>query len=334
MGEKEFLKDLKILSKENKSINKIMPEKYSFKNIEEDKGKRLDRYLREKLPQFSRTFIQKIIKERKVLINKKIEEKTGYLIKGGERIKVSIPETLIEVKSENIPLQIIFEDEDILVINKRAGMVISPDCHHQKGTLVSALMFYLDKNQEDIEKNFLVHRLDKGTSGLMIIGKNKASALFLKDQFKKRKVLKKYFALLLGKITPKEAIIEAEISRDKKEPFKMAIVPDNEGKKAISYYKVLEYLNNFSLVEVWPKTGRTHQIRVHFASLGHPIIGDDIYGGDFSKNLLKRLFLHAFYLEFRHPRTRKKAKFEIPLPSKLLNFLEKTRKNKLAKNRN
>jgi 23S rRNA pseudouridine1911/1915/1917 synthase len=201
-------------------------------------------------------------------------------------------------------------------------MTIFPDRFHQKKTLLGALMYYLGKDADSITENLIVHRLDKGTSGVLIVAKNKAAGDFLKEQFKKRKVEKKYLACVIGQIQPPQAIIEAEIGRNPHQPFKMAVVPDGEGKKAITYYSVIKYFDNFTFLEVWPKTGRTHQIRVHFASIGYPIAGDNVYG---SKNILfnlKRPFLHAAMLKITHPKTKTKMTFESPLPNDLKQFLK------------
>lgn len=297
-------------------------QKYSFE-VESQFSGRLDKYLKEKLPHLSRSFIQKIIKNGGTRVDGQVVVKPGTFIEAGQLVDFEIEITSFEIKPEKINLKILFEDDNLLVIDKKTGITILPDRFHQKGTILGFLMFYLKKDAEFIAENLIVHRLDKGTSGVLLVAKNKETGEFLKQQFKLRKVKKKYLVCCVGKLYPEEAIIDAEIGRHPSQPYKMAVVPDGEGKRAITYYKVLKYFDNFSFVEVWPKTGRTHQIRVHLAAIGYPIVGDQIYGGKKAILGLKRPFLHANLLTIKHPKTKQKITFESPLPRDLKSFLKK-----------
>ncbi|MCH7541819.1 RluA family pseudouridine synthase, partial [Patescibacteria group bacterium] len=220
------------------------------------------------------------------------------------------------------PLKIVFEDRSILVIDKDAGMVVHPTADHPSGTLVNALLHHLKSIPESGEtlRPGIVHRLDKGTSGLLVVAKTQEALDFLKKQFKERRVVKKYLALVRGKIEPPVGTIEKPIARHHKNRKKFAV--SQEGKDSVTVYRVVDVLKElFSLVEVEPKTGRTHQIRVHLSSIGHPIVGDRLYGG----KPAARMFLHASYLEFTHPQRRKKISFASKLPENLEVILQKSR---------
>ncbi|MEX0621529.1 MAG: RluA family pseudouridine synthase [Candidatus Woykebacteria bacterium] len=293
------------------------------------KEARVDKYLARVSKSLSRSQAKKLIKKNLVWVNeRKIDP--DYEIRKGDKIKFEIPlPTPSEIIPQNIPLDVVYEDEDVLVIDKEAGMVVHPTVGHPKDTLVNALLFYLKNSLGESEKSFrpgIVHRLDKGTSGLMVLAKNEVALANLKKQFKDRKVGKKYLALVAGKVEPSIGIIKKPIGRHpvKRQKFTVA----QQGREALTTYKVLENIGNkFSLVEVEPKTGRTHQIRVHLSSIGYPIVGDKLYGG----KPAPRIFLHAAFLEFSHPKHKKKLKFESELPIKLKEMLDKTQFGKIKK---
>lgn len=301
--------------------------KLSFRIKEENIEERLDKFLAKGLPSFSRSYLQKLIKEGYVYLNTEKVRKTGFLLKEKGEILVEIPPKP-ELIPESFPLEIIYEDSDILVISKKAGLITySPQ--HLSGTLINALLNYLGKG-----KFFLVHRLDKDTSGVLLVAKNEESVQDLKAQFKARKVKKTYLALVEGHIRPEEGIIEAPIGRSENNPTKMSILPKGEGRQASTRFKVKEYLpaekaglDNFSFLEVIPHEGRTHQIRVHLSSISHPILGDKIYGSKKQKLKISRQFLHAWKLKFRHPKTKKIIEFKSELPSDLQEVLGKLQKS-------
>jgi 23S rRNA pseudouridine1911/1915/1917 synthase len=291
------------------------------------KESRLDKYLSKVSKNLSRSQVKKLIKDGFVLVNDHKAD-PDYGIKRNDRIKLEIPPPKpTAVLPENIPLKIIFEDESIAVLEKPAGMVVHPTLDHPSGTLVNALLFHfkgasLPATGKTVRPG-IVHRLDKGTSGLMIIAKTQESLRELKRQFKNREVVKKYLLLVSGKIKPPSGLIEKTIGRHPKNRRKFTI--SGTGRDAVTWYNVKEYIrDSFSLVEAEPKTGRTHQIRVHFSSIGYPIFGDKLYGGE----VAPRIFLHASYLEFAHPKTGEKANFTSGLPTKLEDILKKVRVNK------
>lgn len=291
------------------------------------KEPRLDKYLSKSSKHLSRSQAKKLIKENFILVNEHAVE-PDYEVKRGDRIKIEIPPPQpTQVLPQDLPLKIIYEDDSLLIIDKEADMVVHPTLDHPSGTLVNALLFYLkNKRLPQAGENLrpgIVHRLDKGTSGLLIVAKDEKSLQELKNQFKLRNVVKKYLALVTGKIEPAFGTIDKPIDRHPKNRKKFTV--SDSGRESITDYRVKEYLGNLaSLVEVEPKTGRTHQIRVHLSSRGYPIVGDKLYGGKSAP----RMFLHAAYLEFTHPLTRKRIKFTSKLPEKLEAILEKTKPSK------
>jgi len=296
---------------------------YIFDVSPEEKAKRLDIFIKEKIPELSRSRIQALIKEGYVLVNFK-SSKASYKIKEGEKIKVIIPpEKEIEIKPKEVPFEIIYEDDDVAVINKPAGIVVHPAPGHYNDTLVHGLLLKL-KNLSGIGGKIrpgIVHRLDKDTSGIMLIAKNDFSHRNLVSAFKDRLIEKKYIALVYGKIAKKKDKIETFIGRHPVNRKKMAVL--KEGKLAITLYEVLEVFNKASLVLAKPITGRTHQIRVHFSYIGHPVLGDPVYGGlkhDVPKP--PRLMLHAYEISFKHPRTLEKMTFRAEIPEEFKNYIE------------
>lgn len=279
---------------------------FIFRVEEEKAGLRLDHFLKEKLPEFTRSRIQKLIEEGNVTLDQK-RPKASQKVRCGQRIIVKIPpEEPLALKPEEVPFEILYEDEDLAVIYKPAGIVVHPAPGHREGTLVHGLL----KKLKDLSgiggklRPGIVHRLDKDTSGLMLVAKNDAAHQALVKAFKDRKIQKQYLAILYGKITPTQGKIESPIGRHPLHRKKMAVVKG--GKEAITHYEVLRYFKKASLVLAKPVTGRTHQLRVHFSSLGHPILGDPLYGGlkpDLPKP--ERLMLHARSISFEHPSTGK-----------------------------
>ena len=285
------------------------------------KTSRLDLYLAQEIKDLSRSKIKKLIEKENITVNSRGVE-SNYRPKKGDEISIEIPPPKsVEIKAENIPLKIIYEDTDILVIDKEAGMVTHPTLDHPSGTLVNALLYYL-KVIPDKGKSLrpgIVHRLDRGTSGIIVIAKNEKSLEYLKEQFRGRKVVKKYICLVQGKIEKSFGKMETLIDRHPINRKKFTV--SKEGKESVTLYHLSKYIGEkYSLLEVEPKTGRTHQIRVHMSYLGHPIIGDKLYGG---KMIGKRQFLHASFLEFTHPKTGKRISFESNLPQDLQKVLDK-----------
>ncbi len=290
---------------------------------------RLDRFLSSQLPEFSRTRLQGLITEGFVRVNGLVVTKNGHKLLLGDRIEVRIPPpaptTLIP---ESIPLDVLFENSDVVVINKPAGMVVHPAAGHDRGTLVHALLGHLP-DLEGIggeERPGIVHRLDKETSGLMIVARNERAHRYLQDQFRLRRVEKTYLALVDGRPPTPSGRIEAPIGRDPIQRKRMAILPPGKGREAISEYHTLETFPAHTLLEVHPLTGRTHQIRLHMAFLGCPIVGDTVYGRKKPTLPISRHFLHAFRLKILLPGEASPRTFEAPLPDELLFLLNELRK--------
>lgn len=295
---------------------------------DEDKGKRLDFYLMENLEDVTRSYVQKLIDEKNISIDGKEKVKSGNKLKGKEKIQVRIPlDEVLEVLPEDLPIDIVYEDGDMVVINKDPGVIVHPAQGYYTGTLVNAVLYHIKdlSNINGVIRPGIVHRLDKDTSGLIIIAKNNLAHVKLTEMFKDKTIEKRYVCICKGNFKDQEGRVENLIGRDPKDRKKMAVVFEN-GKKAISNYKVLDSVNNFSLVEVGIETGRTHQIRVHMKSLNHPIVGDEVYGS--SSDLAKRQMLHSYFLEFNHPITDEKIKILAPLKDDFIKTLEKLKLDK------
>jgi 23S rRNA pseudouridine1911/1915/1917 synthase len=287
------------------------------KTVEAD---RLDKFLVSQFPDQSRARLQELIKEDRVTVNDQVVTKTGHRLEDGDRITVTIPEIVPSgLIPENIPLDIIFENDDLAVINKPAGMVVHPAAGHATGTLVQAALAAIPDLQgiNGEERPGIVHRLDKETSGLIIIAKNEKSIRWLQDQFRLRKVKKVYLALVDGKPPTPIGRIEADIARDPSHRKQMAVVANTRGRKATTEYSTLEQFEKYTLIEAHPLTGRTHQIRLHLAFLGCPIVGDTVYGHKKSSIELNRHFLHAAKISFNFPGEKVLHTFEAPLPEEL-----------------
>ena len=289
---------------------------------------RLDKFLVASLPEFSRARLQGLIEDGHVLVNGTQAKKAGQAVDTGSNIEVHIPPSVPgKLEAEDIPLDIIFENDDLIVVNKPAGMVVHPAAGHASGTLVNAVLGY-DPEMEGIggeERPGLVHRLDKETSGLIILAKNDSAHNWLQDQFRLRKVEKVYLALVDGKPPTPSGRVEAPIGRDPSHRKKMAIVPAGKGREAVSEYKTLESFKNHTLLEFHPHTGRTHQIRLHCEFLGCPIVGDAIYGKRKFTADISRHFLHAAKLTIILPGESSPRTFEAELPDELGKVLDEIR---------
>jgi 23S rRNA pseudouridine1911/1915/1917 synthase len=295
----------------------------------EVRGVRLDKFLAEKLSELSRSTIQQLIREGFVLVEGALT-KPGYKLKGGERISVTIPPPPpLEPEPFPIPLDVVYEDQWLIVINKPANLVVHPAPGHQADTLVNAVLAHWPelRGLGDKTRLGIVHRLDKDTSGLIVVAKDEKTKVELQKQFKERGVRKVYLALVKGELKPARGRIEAPIGRDPRHRKKMAVVAG--GREAVTDYKVLEYLPGYTYVEVYPLTGRTHQIRVHFSHKGHPIAGDKVYGRGPHIPGLMRPFLHAYSLTFKHPVSGEEVTFKAPLPPELERILEGLRQGRL-----
>lgn len=288
--------------------------------FENDSPERLDKFLVQQLPEFSRARIQGLIADGLVDVNEHAAKKAGQTLESGFRVTVRIPPAApTGLLAEEIPLDVLFENDDLLVVNKPAGMVVHPAAGHASGTLVNAVLGY-DPDMEGIggeERPGLVHRLDKETSGLILLAKNDRAHRWLQDQFRLRKVEKIYLALVDGKPPTPTGRVEAYIGRDPSHRKKMAIVSESRGREAISEYKTIESFARHTLLEFHPLTGRTHQIRLHCEFLGCPIVGDEVYGRKKSTIPIGRHFLHAYRLKIVLPGEKQARSFEAPLPEEL-----------------
>jgi 23S rRNA pseudouridine1911/1915/1917 synthase len=291
----------------------------------DDGGQRLDQVVASRLPGVSRAQVQRLIKSGVVTVNGH-PSRPAFRPARGDNIRVVLPEEPEEsVLPEPIPLDIVYEDDSLLLVNKPAGMVVHPAYGHASGTLVNALLAHCPQvaNVGGLERAGIVHRLDKDTSGLIVIAKDEGSRTALQRQFKRRKVTKTYMALVEGQIEPREGVIEAPVGRNKRQRKQMAVV--RGGREARTTYRTIETFPDHTLLEVQPYTGRTHQVRVHLAWLGYPIVGDAIYGHRRQRLLRDRHFLHAARLTFAHPVTGEVMCFEAPLPPKLERILKRIR---------
>ncbi|MBM3949574.1 MAG: RluA family pseudouridine synthase [SAR202 cluster bacterium] len=281
---------------------------------------RLDLFVTRRRPELSRARVQRLIEEGHVTVDG-APAKSSLKPEAGQTVRVEVPEaTTSYLEAQAIPLKVVYEDQDILVVDKPAGMTVHPAPGHKAGTLANALLARIHDLQ-DIGGRLrpgIVHRLDKDTSGLLVVAKNDAAFASLTAQFKARHVHKTYLALVQGTPHPKEASIEAPVGRSRRDRKRMAVVED--GRPSVTHYRVVRGFRGYAMVEAMPVTGRTHQIRVHLASIGHPVVGDATYGKAEPK--LGRQFLHAARLELALPSTGRMVEFASPLPPQLEAFLE------------
>ena len=288
----------------------------------DEKGNRIDAYLSKKIKDISRVAIQRLIEEEKILVNDK-KTKSSYKVQENDVITMEEDKPKdIALKAQNIPIEVIYEDADIIVVNKPKGMVVHPANGNPDGTLVNAIMAICKDSLSGIGGEIrpgIVHRIDKDTSGILIVAKNDKAHINLSEQIKEHKVKKVYIALVRGVVKENEATINMPIGRSTKDRKKMAVT--EKGKEAITHFKVIKRYpkENCTLLEVRIETGRTHQIRVHLAQIGYPIIGDTTYSNGKNKWNIEGQCLHANSLEFTHPTTGKKMKMEARLP----NYFEK-----------
>ncbi|MFN2271764.1 MAG: RluA family pseudouridine synthase [Anaerolineae bacterium] len=292
----------------------------------ESGDERLDKAIASHTPDVSRALVQRLIKDGAATVNGR-PSKPSYHTQAGDEVVVHIPiELPDQVLPEDIPLDIIYEDDVLLVVDKPAGMVVHPGAGHTSGTLVNAVLAHCPQVADvgGADRAGVVHRLDKDTSGLILVAKDEATRTALQRQFKRRQVVKTYLALVEDQVQPSEGIIEASVGRDKRQRKKMAVT--RSGREAQTTYRAIEYFPAHTLLEVHPHTGRTHQVRVHLAWLGYPIVGDTIYGRRRQRLLRSRHFLHAARLRFTHPNTGEEVEFEAPLPQKLANVLDQLRR--------
>ena len=294
------------------------------KIIVDEENIRLDSYIAKKRKDLSRTMIQKLIEDGDVLVNE-LTKKISYKANFNDEISLNVPEPeKTDLKAQNIPIDIIYEDDDIIVVNKPKGLVVHPANGNPDGTLVNAIMAICKDSLSGIGGKIrpgIVHRLDKDTSGILVVAKNDKAHINLSKQIKDRKMKKIYIALVKGVVNENEATIDMPIGRSTKDRKKMAVRKD--GKQAITHFKVLKRYQNYTLLEVKIDTGRTHQIRVHMAEIGHPVVGDIVYSKGKNEFGVVGQMLHAKSLEFTHPSTGKKMHLEAELPQYFKEVIEK-----------
>ena len=294
-----------------------MSSKIIIKNVEpEYNGQRIDKFLSETLPEYSRSFIQKVVKDGGVLVDEKCV-KSNYKLSAGQILKLNVPE-LVEpdIIPEDIALDILYEDDDIIVVNKPKGMVVHPAAGHYTGTLVNALMYHCRDNLSGINgvtRPGIVHRIAMNTTGVLVACKNDAAHIFLSEQLAVHSITRKYNAIVHNSFKDNSGTVDAPIGRHQIDRKKMAIDYKN-GRNAVTHYSVISNYGKYAHIECQLETGRTHQIRVHMSSIGHPLLGDDVYGSGKSPYRLEGQTLHARVLGFVHPSTGKYMEFEAPLP--------------------
>ncbi|EFE11764.1 pseudouridine synthase, RluA family [Clostridium sp. M62/1] len=294
----------------------------------EAQGVRIDKFLSEACDGLSRSYLQKLLKSELVEVDKRTV-KNSYKLSAGEKIEFEVPEAAEpEIKAEDIPLDIIYEDSDIILVNKPKGMVVHPAAGHYSQTLVNGLMYHCRDGLSGINgvlRPGIVHRIDMDTTGVLIVCKNDFAHNAIAEQLKVHSITRKYFAIVHGVIQEDEGTVDAPIGRHPVDRKKMSINRKN-GKEAVTHYRVLERFRQFTYVECQLETGRTHQIRVHMASIGHPLLGDSVYGPSKIPFKLQGQTLHAGVLGIVHPRTGNYMEFSAPLPEYFSELLDKLRK--------
>jgi len=302
----------------------------------ESAGTRLDSFLAHKLGEFSRTKLQRAIEDEDILVNESAA-KPSYRLRVGDRIEIDLPEPPpSSLVPEPIPLNIVYEDDDLIVVDKPAGMIVHPGAGVESGTLANALAYHFAQlsSAPGVIRPGIVHRIDKETSGLLIVAKTDYAHERLSDQFQARTVFKLYIALVYGRLSQSSGEIEANIGRSSHNRTRMAVLRGGKGRHALTLFEVAESYPDFTLVKVQIKTGRTHQIRVHMTHIGHPVVGDSTYGGGRENTIrnaalrkliqsLGRQFLHSAQIAFAHPRSGERMEFESSLPAELVSFLSK-----------
>lgn len=293
----------------------------------EEQGERIDRFLSENLESLSRSYIQKLVKESGVVVNGN-PVKANYRINAGDEIRIEIPDPEpVAILPENIPLDILYEDEDILVVNKPKGMVVHPAPGHYSHTLVNAVLYHCGGRLSGINgvlRPGIVHRIDKDTTGSLLICKNDRAHQILSDELKEHHITRRYHAVVHGNLKKDTGTVNAPIGRHPSERKKMS-TRSPIGRPAVTHYRVLERFGDYTYIECELETGRTHQIRVHMASISHPILGDPVYGPAKSPFKLTGQTLHAKILGINHPTTGKYMEFDAPLPDYFVSLLERLR---------
>ncbi|MBQ9886031.1 MAG: RluA family pseudouridine synthase [Lachnospiraceae bacterium] len=289
-------------------------------------GERIDKYLSTLEDMPSRSYLQGLLKEGSIYVNDK-PVKPNYRLSSDDSIFFVIPDPVeVEIAPENIPLDILYEDDDIIVVNKPKGMVVHPSAGHESGTLVNALMYHCEDNLSGINGELrpgIVHRIDMDTTGSLVICKNDNAHRSIAEQLKVHSITRKYRAIVIGRLS-EDGTVDAPIGRNENDRLKMAINHKN-GKEAVTHYRILEQFNKYTYIECQLETGRTHQIRVHMASIHHPILGDTVYGPEKQPFNLQGQTLHAAVIGFIHPSTGEYVEFEAPLPVYFEELLKKLR---------
>lgn len=300
-------------------------EKHCFTADIEHEDQRIDRYLTEMLPEQSRSFFQKLIRDGFVMLNH-IIVKVNYRLKTGDVIEIDIPDAVpTEIVPENIPLDILYEDEDLLIVNKPKGMVVHPAVGHSTGTLVNAIMYHCQGNLSGINGEIrpgIVHRIDKDTTGSLIICKNDEAHRNIAEQIKEHSVTRRYVGVVAGTFSEESGTVEGAIGRHPNDRKRMTINEKN-GKPAVTHYRVLQTLKGASFMEFELETGRTHQIRVHMASISHPLLGDTVYGNSKNPYKLQGQALHARTIGFIHPTTGEYIEVSAPIPEYMTELVRK-----------
>ena len=303
-------------------------ETLNFSITEENSNIRIDRYLAEQCPDLSRSYIQKLVKDGAVFVNNR-QIKANYKVQPQDQVILTIPDMQVpDILPENIPLDVLYEDQWLLIVNKPKDMVVHPSAGHMEGTLVNAVMAHCGEHLSGINgvlRPGIVHRIDKDTTGALLICKDDTVHRDLAEQLKVHSIKRRYRAIVQGNLKEDQGTVDAPIGRHPTDRKKMAVNYKN-GKEAVTHYQVLERFGNATYIECRLETGRTHQIRVHMASLGHPLLGDTIYGSSKNPYHLQGQALHAIILGFVHPITREYLEFQAPLPEYFIKLLDKLRK--------
>lgn len=304
------------IGKDMKNVQYVVTEEYDTE--------RIDKFLTSMNEDLSRSYIQRLIKEQRVLVNDKIV-KANYKVNTDDIVDYTIPDAIIpKIEPEEIPLDILYEDKDVLVVNKPKGMVVHPAAGHYSHTLVNAVMYHCHQDLSGINgimRPGIVHRIDRNTTGSIIICKNDMAHHEIAAQLKAHTIKRRYHAIVYGVLKEEEGCIEKPIGRHPNDRKKMSVY-SNQGKEAITHYKVLKRFRQYTYIECALETGRTHQIRVHMASIGHPILGDDVYAGQKCPFHLEGQTLHAKVLGFIHPSTKQYIEILAPLPDYFLHLLK------------
>ena len=304
------------------------PNSYTFLIDEENQSTRIDSVLSLLLPETSRSFIQKLIEGGNLRLNGDVITSKKYKLRAGDRVEITLPPPeKLSVEPENIPLDIVYEDSDVLVVNKPKGMVVHPAAGNYTGTLVNAVIYHCGDRLSSINgviRPGIVHRIDKDTSGLLMLAKNDAAHESLSKQLAEHSITRRYKALVYNNFAEDSGTVDAPLGRDPKNRLKRAVTEQNS-KRAVTHWKVTERFGKYTLIEAKLETGRTHQIRVHMAYIKHPLVGDRVYGP--AKQSLARdgQMLHAEVLGFVHPKTGEYMEFRQPLPTEFRNLLERLR---------